>query len=278
MFRCFEGELTKEEISSVLEGVRDKKILLKNDFFYKGDKLTMDDWARRLKTAKKLKDLIMLYYETDHPNEFGKGTVWSDVTDKIPTLAEADEFWRCRRAAGETYLANLFKRNFASQGIPPSLLLRLEDLYCRQFGKKRNRVEPYMTFFTNNLMKTVQPDSREHPISRCQLAIVDFSRKDQRQWTDSELLCLFEYIVDSSDGTIVLIITVLPGQLFTNIMVSLHNFVREKGYKIHLEFGSYNRLDGLVPPGALWKGAMEMILFAGISTKENIIFGGYFQT
>ncbi|CAM6082376.1 unnamed protein product [Calypogeia fissa] len=277
MFRCFEGELTEEEICSVLEGVRDKKILLKKDFSYKGDKLTMDDWARKLKTAKKLKDLIMLYYKTEHPDEFGKGTVWSDVIDKIPALAEANEFWRCRRAAGEAYLANLLKRNFPSQGIPPSLSLRLKDLYCRQFGKKRNRVEPYMTFFTDNLMKTVQPDSRDQPISTCQLAIVDFSRKDQRHWTDSKLLCFFEYIVDCSDGTIVLVITVLPGQLFSNIMVSLNSFVRERGYKIHLEFGSYDRLDGPVTPGALWTGAVETVLFAGILIEENIIWADIFK-
>ncbi|CAM6093905.1 unnamed protein product [Calypogeia fissa] len=54
MFRCFEGELTEVQISSILEAVKDKKILFKKDFSYKGDKLSMEDMSRKLKTAKKL--------------------------------------------------------------------------------------------------------------------------------------------------------------------------------------------------------------------------------
>ncbi|CAM6091957.1 unnamed protein product [Calypogeia fissa] len=66
MFRCFEGELTEEEISAILEAVKAKDIILKKDFSYKGDKLSMDDMARKMKTAKKLQDLIMVYFESEH--------------------------------------------------------------------------------------------------------------------------------------------------------------------------------------------------------------------
>ncbi|CAM6105388.1 unnamed protein product [Calypogeia fissa] len=92
MFRCFEGELIEDEISLVLEYVKDKIILLKKDFSYKGDKLSMDDMARKLKSTKKLKDLIMVYYESEHYEEFGKVTQWNNVTDNIPALNDDDEF------------------------------------------------------------------------------------------------------------------------------------------------------------------------------------------
>ncbi|CAM6091079.1 unnamed protein product [Calypogeia fissa] len=110
MFRCFKRELTEEEISSVLEAVKDKDIFLKKDSSYKGDKLSMDKMARKLKTAKKLKDLIMVYYESEHHKEFGKVTQWNHVTDKIPELTDDDEFRRCRRAAGEVHLATFTLR------------------------------------------------------------------------------------------------------------------------------------------------------------------------
>ncbi|CAM6091064.1 unnamed protein product [Calypogeia fissa] len=210
MFRCFEGELTEEEISSILEAMKAKTILLKKYFSYKGDELSMEDMARKLKTAKKLQDLIMVYYESEHHEEFGKVVEWNNVTDKIPALKEDDEFRRCRRAAGEPYLANLCKRNFANKGCPPSLVLRLEDLYCRQFGNQQDRVEPYMTFHSGNLMKTMTPDTKDFPRSPCPLAIMDFSRKGKCKWTDSELQSLFDYIMYCSASTIVIVITVLP--------------------------------------------------------------------
>jgi hypothetical protein len=127
-----------------------------------------------------------------------------------------------------------------------------------------------MTFFSNNLMKTITPDSKEFPRSPCPLAIVDFGRKGQRQWTDSELESLWEYIMYCSSTTVVIVINVLPGQLFTNIMVSLHTFIRERSYKSHFEYGSYDREDGPAPEGALWKGAIETMLFVGISLEEEI--------
>ncbi|CAM6099012.1 unnamed protein product [Calypogeia fissa] len=75
----------------------------------------------------------------------------------------------------------------------------------------------------------------------------------------------------------VIVITVLPGQLFTNIMISLHSFLRERGYKSHIEYGSYDREDGPVIQGALWRGAIETILFVGISTEEQIDWADIFK-
>ncbi|CAM6102233.1 unnamed protein product [Calypogeia fissa] len=152
MFRCFEGDISQEEIEGVLNVVKDKSILLKKDSSNKSIKFTMEESAKRIKTSKKLKDIILAYFQENHTEEFPSDCSWEDVLDRIPALEDDSQFWKCRRAAGEVFLTNLLKRNVHNKCCPPSLALRLEDLYCRRFGKTRARVEPYMCFFTDNLL------------------------------------------------------------------------------------------------------------------------------
>ncbi|CAM6098566.1 unnamed protein product [Calypogeia fissa] len=224
MFRCFEGDVSQEEIGTILAAVQDKSILLKKDSSNKSAKVTMEDSAKRIKTSKKLKEIIIAFYQENHTDDFPPACSWEDVHDRIPALEDHVNFRKCRRAAGEVFLTNLLKRNVTCKACPPSLALRLEDLYCRQFGKTRARVEPYMCFFSDNLLKIVKPEIKDRPTRECPLAIVDFSRKDQRQWTDSEIFFLFEHIVECGGKTVVVAISILPSPLFSNILVGLHSF------------------------------------------------------
>ncbi|CAM6088787.1 unnamed protein product [Calypogeia fissa] len=88
MFRCFKGDINQEEIEGVLNAVKEKSILLKKDSSNKSIKFTMEESAKRIKTSKKLKDIIVTYFHENHTDEFPSDCTWEDVMDKIPALED----------------------------------------------------------------------------------------------------------------------------------------------------------------------------------------------
>jgi len=192
-FRYFEGEILEKDIAKVLLDISNKKVLLKKSKESPSKLPSMEDVSRDIKTAVKLKDCIREYYMEKYSSIFPLGCKWEDMIVKLPSLSAKKEFEKLQRAAGDNFLSSLLKRNILKEDrvFPPSLAIRLEEIYNAQFGvSKRMRTKPYLTFLTTNLGLTISPKFEE-PLPKCPIAIVDFSRDHVKEWTDTELYVLF---------------------------------------------------------------------------------------
>jgi hypothetical protein len=186
-------------------------------------------------------------------------------------LGSDDEMQRLRRAAGDAHLEKVLKRNAARESCPVSLALRLDNLYSEKFGgNARSRLEPFLTFYSDNLLKTILPATLEEAAPQCPLAIVDFGRSSQRQWTEMEIFVMFEYIVDlPTNQTIVVMVTVQPGLISANVHAAVQRLIREKRLNVHVEFGMYRRDGNPRPVTRLWDCGFEELIFVGISHEET---------
>lgn len=278
-FRCFEGDISPEEIMTVLKSLLKGDVLLKKDASYKSSLPTMLEKAHTMKIMRKLKLQIVQILIDKHPEMFNTSTTWESAIKILPTLGRPAELDRCRWAAGELFLQGLLKRNAPKEDIPQGLVIRIDALFCAEFGgSARKRTEPFLSFYSDNLMKTMKPEVFDEHSPQCPLAILDFSRQRQREWTDSELAVLFHYIVElSGNTTIVVVITVLPGILCTNVIQAVNRLGREKKLSIHYEFGSYSRMDERLPEGRLWSGAKDQVIFAGISSDDAVRWKDIFK-
>ena len=110
---------------------------------------------------------------------------------------KTNEVKKCCRSAGEMFLTGLLKRNAHADFYPQGLVLRLEALFCAKYGgPSRNQTEPFRTFFTENLLQSLDPNQLDEPPPVCPLAIVDFSRMGLKEWTEAEILVLLKYIME----------------------------------------------------------------------------------
>jgi hypothetical protein len=207
---------------------------------------------------------------------------WPKVAATLPVLKMESEMDRLRRAAGEEYLKSLLKSVGKSKeervACPAGLAIRLSDLYNNAFGiAKRKREEPYVVVFSDNCMKTQKPEKLGEPSPKCPLAIVDFSRQKQREWTQAEVYSLIEYVMDMSAlDTVVIVFFVKPGNLSVNVQLALANFSNDRKGKIHSEFGRYSPPNESSIEGHRWKGVGDMVLFAGVTFDPDIIWSDIF--
>lgn len=216
----------------------------------------MSDMAHTEKIMTKLKLRVIEYFVEKHENKFPVGTSWESLVQLLPPLQTEVEMSKLRSAVGEVFLSNLLKRYLPKETFPLSMIFKLDALYCKELGGfARTRMEPYLAFHSDNLMQTMMPEMREAaPI--CPLAIVDFSRNRQHEWTEAEIFVLLQYVVElSRNATIVVVFTVHPGWLAANILLSLKRFGQEKKLDIHIEYGSYFREDMAPLEGQFFSGA-----------------------
>lgn len=205
---------------------------------------SMDEIVTDIKIWRKLKGIVCQYLHEKDLRNFQASLSWDETVDILPSIGTTTEMMKLRRAEGETNLTSSLKRNEKGKASP-ALALRLDSLYCSQFGgMRKSRSKPYRVFLSSNLMKTIQPAIFQEENLVAPLAIIDFSREDQRMWTDSEVYVLLEYILDLSKTTMVVIVmTVHPGQLATNIFLALKRMVMERKTFVQTEYGSYFRAE-----------------------------------
>jgi hypothetical protein len=279
--RCFEGEaLSVEDIKLILQKVLDKEALFKKAKGCNSPLPDMEELALSVKTDRKLKEVISSFLHKKYPEKFPDAE-WSKIVAVLPALGTESEMGRLRRATGEEFLKSLLrsigKTKEEKTACPPGLRVRLEDLYNTSFNLvQRKRPEPYLVIFSNNCMKTRMPEDLGEAPPKCPLAIVDFSRQNQREWTQAEVYSLIEYIMDTSaESTVVIVFCVKPGGN-VNVQCALADFSNDRKAKIHLEFGRYSPLSEGRYVGRYWKGIGDQIVFAGVSLDADILWSDIF--
>lgn len=69
------------------------------------------------------------------------------------------------------------------KSIPHGLVSRLNQLFYDAFGgSQRKRLEPFLSFFTDDLMTTCEPGALEKATLFVPLAIVEFGKWNQKDW------------------------------------------------------------------------------------------------
>ncbi|CAM6109349.1 unnamed protein product [Calypogeia fissa] len=222
---------------------------------------SMEERAKIVKVLSKLKEVIIAYYQETFPEHFPVKCSWDQVLEKV--VIDDGELDRCRGVAGNKYLASQMARNIARQEeVPQGLASRLNQLFYDAFGGSK-RLEPFISFCSENLMTTYDPSVLDEAAPFVPLAIVDFGKKIQQQWTVSQLEVFLKYIVETPKNDIIVIaIFIFHGRLLNNVLSALYNLT---GVHLHLEFGSYERPEDYTHPGRFLKNERVQILLAGIS-------------
>ncbi len=122
-------------------------------------------------------------------------------------------------------------------------------------------------------MQTVVPDKLDEPSPICPLAIVEFARENQEEWTEPEVLILLRYIIElPRNDRFLIVISCFPGMFVANILMAFRRLSLEKHVKYHLEFGTYSRLDGPKQADTLFEGVDEL-LFLWVYPVEGRLIG-----
>lgn len=107
----------------------------------------MFDVAHTTKILTKLRFVVVDYFVEKHGDQFPGGTLWEKLVQMLPPLQTEVELSKLERVVEEVFLDNLLKQNLAIETLPPSLIVRLDALYCKQFcGFARTQTEPYLAF------------------------------------------------------------------------------------------------------------------------------------
>jgi len=269
MFKCFEGDLAEKQLMDILEKVMDARCLLKKDANYKGDLPSMDELARTAKFFKALKPRIGKYLAEKYPIHFKTQTSWNEICRKLPELKEDKEMNRCKVICGEQYVSALTSKNKKEPPMPNSLQSALNVFVAIHFGVHlRERKVPFLLVSTSDLGVTVEPRAMLDENPTCNLAIVDFARRDVKQWSVLELKTFFRWIVTYTRSNVISIaIFVRPSELHMNILQALTSI---KDYYVHLEFGSYaGPKNRYLDPTMVMKDQREIIILAGMASESK---------
>ena len=272
MFRCFEGDISQEEIVKIFRKILREELILRKEPQFKHRLQSMHEYANDVKIERKLKAFVLEYLQTRRPEDFNLKSSWSGVCEKVPQLADVHEIQRLRRAAGENYLKDSLKRNKERDAPPITFTGRLDTLLILNFGgSSTEREAPFVTFFSDNLLTTVDPEGLPESSPQCPLGIADFGRVPQQQWSEAEIFVFLENLSDIPlNHTIVVAFFVVPGELFVNVHLALKKFATEKNMSVHIEYGSYRSNNSQRGDTKYWDSAGEEIIFAGIShTREK---------
>lgn len=154
----------------------------------------MEDQAKGLKIKRKIKGEIVQYFCSTYPLVFTSHITWEGVVAILPKLGDEAVVHRCFKSSGNSFRFSLLRTNKTNETLSTSLKLRLEGIYARQFGLNiPSREEPFLAFFTENLVKTHEVEGELEETPECPLAFVDFSRANTPDWADYEMHNLFEY-------------------------------------------------------------------------------------
>ena len=112
IFRCFEGDISRNNIYWILEQVSKEKALLKKD----GSKdistlLSMKDLADTLKISSRLEEVILEFYRKDKrfTKRFKNIEDWKALKKILPF--ETSDMDTCKRVAGGMYTSALLAKN-----------------------------------------------------------------------------------------------------------------------------------------------------------------------
>ena len=178
LFRCFEGDLSGEDILWILNQVLEEKALLKRDGTKDTSTLpSMKDLADTLKIEARLQEAILEFYKKDKrfAKRFEDCEDWKTLDEILPF--EISDMDTCRRVAGGPYISALLARNKKQEDLPYGM----EVFLCRKYydtfgGSDRTRKEPYIIFQSLDRMVKVTPNvDNEAPV--IPLVFVDLTRR-----------------------------------------------------------------------------------------------------
>ena len=269
MFKCFEGDLAETQLMKILEKLMDGRCLMKKDANYKGDLPSIEELAKTAKFFKALKPRIHKYLFEKFPDHFSKETTWNQICHKLPELKEDKEMNRLKVICGEQYVSALTAKNKKEPAMPNNLQSALNVFVAIHFEVHlRERKVPFLVGLTKDLGLTLEPRSILDENPTCNLAIVDFARRDVRPWSVEELKTFFRWIATYTRSAVISVaIFVRPDVLHMNVLTALHEI---KDYYVHLEFGSYAGPENRYrDPKMIMRDQREIIIMAGIASDSK---------
>lgn len=181
----------------------------------------------------------------------------------------------CKRAARDKYMGTFICWNVArEENFPLITTSRLNNLFHDAFGgSQRKRLEPFRSIFFDTLMTTNELSTLKEVAPCAPLAIVDFVKEGQREWSIVHLEMFFKYIIHTPrNGMVIIVIFVEHGHLICNVVASLLSL---KDVSIHLEYGSYAKGEGYIQSSRFCSNEKEQIIVAGLKRQQRGFEGGF---
>jgi hypothetical protein len=222
MFKGFEGITDEAIIISLFEKVLNKECVLVQDKTFRKLPL-LSTLTRSYKVQRELKKVILKHVNEKWAGELGAETNWEDLAAEIPELDSEQELRKMESALTFEYTSSLISKSKTAGAPPPAITSAVDFFLARKYKKNlRTRVEPYRIILTPDHGQTFDPPIGVEE-THANLAVVEFSARDQEDWTPHELVNFFTVVSNSTaEKELIFVIFSRPSRpMFLNLQTAL---------------------------------------------------------
>jgi hypothetical protein len=237
--------------------------------------------TRSYKVQRELRKVILKYCQEKYKGEIGKECTWPELIKVVPSLDSEEELIRIEQSLPLQYTSSLISKSKFNQEPPTTLTAWVDTLLSQKLGlRRRTCVEPYRIITTLDNGQTFFPSIfYEEIFSR--LAILEFSQRDQPNWSQSELVNLFTVMHNFSvSDYIIFVIFIWPSKpIFCTLLSAMTELGANTATTSTLiQWGSFSTqvakwVDKRV---CVAEQELELIIYFGMSSDTKAVWSEHF--